>query len=75
MSENKNAFEQLRDEHEEKFSEHSHKIKKNIESQKDIWSFLGELIELYIPKILSVLLGGVNTESSADKNSDKNSAL
>jgi hypothetical protein len=72
MSENKNAFEQLRDEHEEKFGEHSNKIKKNIESQKDIWSFLGELIELYIPKILSVLLGGANTDSIANKKSDDN---
>lgn len=71
MSENKNAFEQLRDEHEEKFNEHSHKIKKNIESQKDIWSFLGELIELYMPKFLSVLLGGASTDTLADKESEK----
>lgn len=65
MPENKNAFEQLEEENEKKFSSYSHQIKKNIEGQKDIWSFLGELIELYIPKILSVLLGG-NVDATRD---------
>ena len=50
-----NSFEQLKIENEEKFEPHRLQVKKNIESQKDLWSFLGELFELYIPKIIKTL--------------------
>ena len=72
MSENKNVFEQLRDENEAKFKDFDKDVKKNIDGQKDIWSFFGEIIELYIPKILSVLLGGASTDAKTNNFKEKN---
>lgn len=69
MSENKNAFEKLKEENEAKFKEYDSKVKLNLDGRKDIWSFFGEIIELYIPKILTVLLGG-NSVSDTNKLSD-----
>ncbi len=52
-----NSFEQLKAENEAKFDAYSQKIKTNIDGRKDIWGFFGELIEMYIPRILSTILG------------------
>lgn len=69
MSENKNAFEQLKEENEAKFKDYDNMVKLNLDGRRDIWSFFGEIIELYIPKILTVLLGG-NSVSDTNKLSD-----
>lgn len=53
----KNSFEQLKVENEAKFDSYNQKIKTNIDGRKDIWGFFGELIEMYIPRILSTILG------------------
>lgn len=53
----KNSFEQLKAENEAKFDAYNQKIKTNIDGRKDIWGFFGELIEMYIPRILSTILG------------------
>ncbi len=67
MAENtKNSFELLKEENENKFDNHKKKIKENIDGRRDIWSFFGEIIELYIPKIFGALLGGAMTGSSSD---------
>ena len=52
-----NPFDQLRVENEEKFSSRQSRIKKNIDERRNFWSFLGDLIELYLPKFLQSLLG------------------
>ena len=52
-----NAFEQLRQENEAKFESHNKAVKKNVEGRKDFWSLLGQIIELYVPRIFTTLLG------------------
>ena len=67
---NKNAFELLQEENEAKFSSYSSNIKSNIDGRRDIWSFFGELIELYFPKILSAILGGATLNSKSEESKD-----
>ncbi len=65
MAENKKtSFDLLREENESKFDSYNQKVKNNLDGRKDIWSFFGELIDLYIPKILSTLLGGASISAS-----------
>ncbi len=53
----KNSFEKLQRENESKFEKYDTKVKHNVDGRKDLWGFFGELIEMYIPRILSTLLG------------------
>ncbi len=53
----KNSFERLQEENEAKFESYNRIIKKNIDGRRDIWGFFGDIIEMYIPRILSTLLG------------------
>lgn len=72
MAENKKtSFDLLREENESKFDSYDNKIKNNLDGRKDIWSFVGELIDLYIPKILSTLLGGASITSSKSNEINK----
>lgn len=57
MSE-KNVFEQLEQDSESKFDlAHYSRVKKNVEGRKDLWGLIGQIIELYVPRIFAVLLG------------------
>ncbi|MFT6808148.1 MAG: hypothetical protein ACJA01_001372 [Saprospiraceae bacterium] len=53
----KNVFSQLQEEKELDYSNVHNDIKKNIEERKGVWSFLGDIIDLYVPKIFSALVG------------------
>ncbi len=53
-----NVFEQLQEEHEEGFNEVSDSVKKNISSRRGFWALVGNVIDLYLPKVVSTLLGG-----------------
>ena len=53
----KNNFEQLEEQMEAKYQNASNAIKQNVESRKGSWDLIGDLFELYIPKIFSTLIG------------------
>lgn len=61
----KNVFSQLQEEKEETFSNVHNEIKKNIEERKGVWSFLGDIIDLYIPKVFSALIGAGPSKNNA----------
>ncbi len=53
---------------EKKFEASSKAIKKNVNSRRDVWALIGDLFELYIPKIFSTLIGSASfTSRSQDK--------
>ena len=52
-----NNFKLLEAEMESKFEDSSEAIKKNINDQRGVWSLIGDLFELYIPRIFSALVG------------------
>jgi hypothetical protein len=53
----KNNFKLLEDELQTKFEPSSDAIRKNISSRKDLWTLIGDLFELYIPKIINTIIG------------------
>ena len=53
----KNSFKKLQRENESKFNRYDRKIKSNVDGRKDLWGFFGELIEMYMPRILNTILG------------------
>lgn len=57
MEMEKNNFQKLEELNEAKFEAASEAIKNNVSSRKGSWSLIGDLIELYIPKIFSTLIG------------------
>lgn len=59
MENNQNAFEQLAQENEAQYQEHKLGIYNNVSSRRNNWSFIGDILELYIPKIVAVFLGNV----------------
>ena len=68
MGENdKNSFEKLQQENESKFDKYDRNVKNNVDGRKDIWGFFGELIEMYIPRILNTILGISPTEKEEEE--------
>lgn len=68
-----NNFKKLAKEAEEKFEDSSEAIKKNVTGQRNFWSLLGDLIDLYIPNVINTLIGGEKKNPSSgiiDKNQD-----
>ena len=63
--EEKNVFGQLQNEKEELYSNLHNDIKRNVEERKGVWSFLGDVIDLYVPKILSAIVGAGPSISNA----------
>lgn len=61
-----NNFKKLEREAEEKFEESSDAIKNNVTGQRNFWSLLGDLIDLYIPNVISTLIGGEKKNSSSN---------
>ena len=59
----KNSFKMLEEEMESKFQESSAEIKANINQRKHFWTLIGEILELYIPRVFNTLIGGVNYSS------------
>lgn len=53
----KNNFQLLEEEMEKKFENASHRIKKNVVDRKGMWDLIGDLFELYIPRIFSTIVG------------------
>ena len=53
----KNSFEKLQQENEQKFDKYDRKVKHNVDGRKDIWGFFGALIEMYMPRIMNTILG------------------
>ena len=66
-----NNFKLLEEEMEAKFEDASDAIKKNVYSRKDIWTLLGDLFELYIPRIFNTIIGGTISFNSESKKSEK----
>lgn len=63
--EEKNVFGQLQEEKEEVYSNLHNDIKRNVEERKGVWAFLGDVIDLYVPKILSAVVGAGPSLNSA----------
>ncbi len=53
----KNNFRRLEEEMEQQFEKSSDKIKNNVVKRKGMWDLIGDLFELYIPKIFSTIVG------------------
>jgi len=53
----KNNFRRLEKEMEEQYEKSSDKIKKNVVKRKGTWDLIGDLFELYIPRIFSTIVG------------------
>ena len=64
----KNSFKLLEEEMESKFQESSEEIKFNINQRKHFWTLIGEILELYIPRVFNTLIGGVNYSSNLLEN-------
>lgn len=53
----KNSFKDLQDEESAKFSEQSEqKIRHSLESNVGLFHFIGEIVELYLPKIFGMFV-------------------
>jgi len=53
----KNNFQRLEEEMEQKFEKSSKKIKNNVVKRKGMWDLIGDLFDLYIPRIFSTIVG------------------
>jgi len=53
----KNNFQQLEEEMEQKYEKASVEIKKNVVTRKGMWDLIGDLFDLYIPRIFSTIVG------------------
>lgn len=69
MKDELNPFEQLQEEQEKQFSEVSSDVKLNITSRRGIWALIADVIDLYIPKIISTLVNANTEKNSDDENS------
>lgn len=61
--EEKNIFRILQEEKEQAYSNYHNSIKKNVEERKGVWYFLGDILDLYVPKIFSALIGNGSSPS------------
>ncbi len=53
----KNSFKELQEEESAKFSDHSQqKIRSSLDSNVGLFHFLGEIVELYLPKIFGMFV-------------------
>lgn len=59
-----NPFDELRIENETRYDEYKMGIYHNVNSRRGNWSFLGDIAELYIPKIIAVFLGNLGDKKS-----------
>lgn len=59
MSSEGNAFEELQRENEAKYDKYKIGIYQNVNSRRNNWSFVGDIVELYIPQIITVFLGAM----------------
>lgn len=53
----KNNFKRLEEEMEKQYEKSSDKIKNNVVKRKGMWDLIGDLFELYIPRIFSTIVG------------------
>lgn len=53
----KNNFQQLEEEMEKKYEKASVQIKNNVVKRKGMWDLIGDLFDLYVPRIFSTLVG------------------
>ncbi len=68
----KNSFQELQLENEAKFAKASTEVKRNVRERRDIWSLIGDLFELYIPRFFSALIGSNEyIERTGLQNDDK----
>lgn len=68
----KNNFEKLQDNMEEKFSSSKEAIKKNVRDRKDVWVMIGDLFDLFIPKIATTFFGSDEKHYNNGINKDQN---
>ena len=52
-----NNFKLLEEEMEARFEKSAESIKKNVNDQRNLWSLIGDLFDLYIPKIFNTIIG------------------
>lgn len=73
----KNSFKDLEDQESAKFTEQSEqKIRHNLESNVGLFHFLGEIVELYLPKIFGMFIkmsGGGPSPSDNKNNANRSS--
>jgi hypothetical protein len=68
----KSNFEELEAEMEAKFANSADKIKANVNGQRSFWAIGGELVELYLTKIIGALIGSDGTSTNTNiKNDDE----
>ena len=65
-----NNFKLLEAEMESKFEDSSEAIKKNVNDQRGVWSLIGDLFELYIPRIFSAFIGSNISMNGSGKRED-----
>ena len=68
---NNNVFEQLKAENEAKFDSYNQSVKNNIDRRRDIWGFLGDIIEMFIPRVFSTILGATRDIGEGTKAKNK----
>jgi len=69
----RNNFERLGDEYERDSDEVPNEIREDIEGSRNIFSFIGSITDLFIPKLMmlvSSLLGGRSPEPGAPTDDD-----
>lgn len=73
----KNSFKELEDQESSKFSEQSElKIKHSLDSNVGLFHFIGEIVELYLPKIFGMFVkmsGGGPSPSDEINNPNRSS--
>ncbi len=53
----KNVFKLFEEENESFFTAHEMRIKNSISERKDIWSHFADIAEMYVPRLVSAILG------------------
>lgn len=66
-----NSFEDLQLENEARFEKSSKGIKQNVSSRRNLWSFIGDLFELYIPQLFGAIINSKSITSNNISNGEK----
>ncbi len=53
-----NVFEKLQEENEVGFKDVSDVVKEHVSHLRGFWALIGDVIDLYLPKVVGTLLGG-----------------
>jgi len=65
-----NAFSALQEEHEAAFTKVARAIKSNIDGRRGFWTLVGDIIDLYVPKVVGTIFGANDKEPMRIETSD-----